>query len=91
VTASRPVLGPAQPPIQWVPGALSRGLKRQNHEADHSSPSSVEVKNAWSHIFTPRYVFMVWCLVKHRDIFTFTFYLSSFIPLFTTDYFYGIH
>jgi hypothetical protein len=26
-TKSRPVLGPTQPPIQWVPGALSRGVK----------------------------------------------------------------
>jgi hypothetical protein len=26
-TASRPVLGPTHTPIQWVPGALSRGLK----------------------------------------------------------------
>jgi hypothetical protein len=26
-TASRPVLGPTQPPIQWVLGALSLGVK----------------------------------------------------------------
>jgi hypothetical protein len=26
--ASRPVLGPTQPPIQWVPGVLSPGVKR---------------------------------------------------------------
>jgi hypothetical protein len=25
-TSSRPILGPTQPPIQWVPGALSPGL-----------------------------------------------------------------
>jgi hypothetical protein len=39
-TASRPALGPTQPHIQWVPGALSPG-----QEADHSPPSSAEVKN----------------------------------------------
>jgi hypothetical protein len=26
--ASRPALGPTQPPIQWVPGVLSAGVKR---------------------------------------------------------------
>jgi hypothetical protein len=73
-TASRTALGPTQPPIQWVPGALSLGVKRQDREADHSHPSSAEVKNAWSHIFTPQYVFMAWCLLKHRDNFTFTLF-----------------
>jgi hypothetical protein len=42
-------------------------------EADHSTPSSAEVKNEWSYTSTPKYVFMAWCLVKHRDNFTFTF------------------
>jgi hypothetical protein len=43
-TASRPVLGPTQPPIQWVTGALSLRVKLQGHEADHSPPASAEVK-----------------------------------------------
>jgi hypothetical protein len=30
-------LVPNQPPIQWVPGALSLGVKWLGHEADHSS------------------------------------------------------
>jgi hypothetical protein len=47
----RQALGPTQPPIQWVPGALSLGAKRPRREADHSPPSSAEVKNAWS--YTP--------------------------------------
>jgi hypothetical protein len=29
----------------------------------------------------PQYVFMSWCLVKHRDIFTFTFTLSYFAEM----------
>jgi hypothetical protein len=33
-----------RPPIQWVPGALSLGVKRPMREADHSPPSSAEVK-----------------------------------------------
>jgi hypothetical protein len=28
---------PPKPPIQWVLGALSPGIKRQGREADHSS------------------------------------------------------
>jgi hypothetical protein len=43
-TASRTALEPTQPPIQWVPGALSLGVKRPGREADHSSPSNAEVK-----------------------------------------------
>jgi hypothetical protein len=35
---------PTQPPIQWVPGALSLGVKRPGCEADHSPPSTAEVK-----------------------------------------------
>jgi hypothetical protein len=73
-TASRTALGPTKPPIQWVPGALSLGVKRPGREADYSPPSTAEVKNAWSYTSTPQYVFMAWCLVKQRDNFTFTFF-----------------
>jgi hypothetical protein len=41
-TASRT----AQPPIQWVPGNPSLGVKRPGREADHSPPSSAGVNNA---------------------------------------------
>jgi hypothetical protein len=41
--ASRTALGPIQPPIQWVPGALSLGVKRPGREADHSPQSSAKV------------------------------------------------
>jgi hypothetical protein len=44
VTLSKPALGPTQPPIQWIPGALSLGVKWLGHGADHSPPSGVEVK-----------------------------------------------
>jgi hypothetical protein len=33
----------------WVPGTLPLGVKRPGREADHSPPSSAEVKNAWSY------------------------------------------
>jgi hypothetical protein len=45
---SRPGLGPTQPPVQWLPGE-----KRPGSEADHSPPSSAEVKNAWTNTYTP--------------------------------------
>jgi hypothetical protein len=73
-TVSNTALWPAQPPIQWVPAVLSPGVKRPRREADHSPATSAEVKNAWSYTSTPQYVFMAWCLVRHRDNFTFTFY-----------------
>jgi len=37
-----------QPPIQWVPWALTPGVKRLESEADNSPPSSAEINNAWS-------------------------------------------
>jgi hypothetical protein len=43
-TESRPTLGPTQPPIQWVPETLSRGVRWQGREDDLPSPSNVEVK-----------------------------------------------
>jgi hypothetical protein len=39
-TISGPNLGPTQPSIQWVLGAVSQG-----HEADHSPLFSATVKN----------------------------------------------
>jgi hypothetical protein len=44
-TVSRTALGPTQPHIQWAaPGALCLGVKQLGCEADHSLPSSAEVK-----------------------------------------------
>jgi hypothetical protein len=56
-TLFRPVLGPTQPPIQWVPGALPPAVKRPGREADHSPPTSAEVKNTYIYTSTPPYVF----------------------------------
>jgi len=40
----RTALGLTQPPIQWVPGALSLRVKRPTREADHLPLTSAEVK-----------------------------------------------
>jgi hypothetical protein len=42
----RPVLGPAQSPIQVVPGA----------------PTSVKTKNAWRYTSSPSYALMLWLI-----------------------------
>jgi hypothetical protein len=79
-TASRPALVPTQPPIQWVPGALSLEVKRPMREADHSPPSSAEVKE-WMELYLHSSNTPSWrCaqLKKRRDNFTFT--LTNFGP-----------
>jgi hypothetical protein len=43
-TSSTPVLGPTQPPIQWGTEDLSLVVKRLRREADHSPPTSAEIK-----------------------------------------------
>jgi hypothetical protein len=73
-TASRTVLGPTQPPIQWVRGALSLGVKRLGPETDHSPRSSAEVKE-WVELYVDSPNTPSWrgAQLKHRDNFTFTF------------------
>jgi hypothetical protein len=66
-TASRTALGPTQLPIQWVPGALFLGVKGAGRESHHPPPSRAEVKMTGAIPPLPQYVFMAWCLVKHRD------------------------
>jgi hypothetical protein len=56
---SRPALGPNQPCIQWVLGALSLGVKRPGCEADRWPPTSAKVMKIWFYTSTPPYVFMV--------------------------------
>jgi hypothetical protein len=53
-------VGCIQPGMQWKPGPLSPVVKRPGHEADHSPPSSNEVKNVWSYISVVQYSFMAW-------------------------------
>jgi hypothetical protein len=58
-TASRPALGPTQPPIQSVLGALSPVVKRPGREADHPPPP----QERWSFSSTLPYIFIAWCLI----------------------------
>jgi hypothetical protein len=77
ITASKPVLGPTQLPIQWVSRALYLGVKRPGREANYLT--SVLSRGAITSL--PQYVFMAWCLVKHRDNFTFYLYLLQLIHI----------
>jgi len=43
---------------------------RHGHEANHSPSSSAKVKVHGAIPQLPQYVFMAWCLGKHRDNFT---------------------
>jgi hypothetical protein len=73
----RCTLGPIQPPIQWVPGSLSLGVKRPGREANYSPPSSAEVKEGEKlHLHSPNTPSWRGPQLKHRDNFTFTFTLS---------------
>jgi hypothetical protein len=67
-------VGPTQPHVLWVPGALSPGRKWPEHEADHSLPSSTENKNSLSFTTNPPYAFIAWNFIKHRDKFTLNFH-----------------
>jgi hypothetical protein len=57
-TSSSPALGPTQPPVKWVLGAVSLGVKRPGREADHSPQTTAEVKKIWMYLSTLPYVFM---------------------------------
>jgi hypothetical protein len=54
---------PGADPIQWVPGAFSLQVKRPGREADHSPPSSAEVKEYVELYLYSQYAFMAWCSV----------------------------
>jgi hypothetical protein len=73
-TVSRTALKPTQPPIQWVTGALSLGVKRPRHEADHSPPFSAEVKECVElYLHSPNTPPRLGAQLKYKDNFTFTF------------------
>jgi hypothetical protein len=48
---------------------------RPGREADHSPPYNAEIKNEWSYTSTPTTPSWRVAQLKHRDNFTFAFYL----------------
>jgi hypothetical protein len=80
---SRTALGPTQPPIHWVPGALSLGggVKQPGCEADHSPPSSAKVEELVElYLHSPNKPSWHGAQLKHRD--NFTFYISVILSYF---------
>jgi hypothetical protein len=77
-TASKPALGPTQPPIQWEPGALTSGGKRSRRELNTQLHPVLSLRICGALSPLSQYVFMTWylmkqeyvsivCLIKHRD------------------------
>jgi hypothetical protein len=76
---------PTRPDRLWSPpslltnGYFSLGINWLGREADP------EIKNACSYTSNPTYVFMKWCLVKHKENFTFAS-MKQEIALSGSDY-----
>jgi hypothetical protein len=70
--ASRPVLGPTQPPIEWVTGVISLATKRPGREADTHLHLVQTIRMGGAISPFPQCVFMAWYVVKYRVNFTFT-------------------
>jgi hypothetical protein len=47
-------------------GVLSPCIKQPAHETDHSPPSTINIRNSWSYIFTVTYYFGSLWLTRHR-------------------------
>jgi hypothetical protein len=66
-------LGPAQHPVQWVPGALSLGVKWPGHVADHSPPSAKVKECVELYLHSPNTSSWRGAWLSTGTTFTFTF------------------
>jgi len=60
------VAHPASYPMDT--GESFSGHKWPGHGANHSPPSSAEIKNTWSCTSITPHFFMAWCLIKHLSV-----------------------
>jgi hypothetical protein len=63
-TASRTAVGPTQPPIQMGTRGSFPGVKRAWREADHSPPSSAEVKERVKLYLHSPIRLLAWCWIR---------------------------
>jgi hypothetical protein len=76
----RMALGLTQPPIQWVSGTFSLGVKWLGREADHSPPSNAKVKECVElYLHSPGMSSWRGAQLKHRDTFNFYHVVIIFI------------
>jgi hypothetical protein len=66
-------MGLTKPSIQWVPGAISPGVKWPSGEAAKLTLTSAEANKT----STLPHVFKEQCLIKRRDNFTLHSYLTQ--------------
>jgi hypothetical protein len=76
---SSPALKSTQPRIQWVSGALLAGVKQVGCGDDCLLLCSTKINDAWIYASTLPYIFMAFCLIKHRGNFNFGTYFISYI------------
>lgn len=63
-TASKSVLGPTLPPLQWVKETVSAGLRWPGLEAEHWPRDSNEFNDVWLFTSIATYVLMLWFWIK---------------------------
>jgi hypothetical protein len=49
-------------------GRFFPGIKLPENEPQYPPPSTAEVKNVWSYISTPPYVFIARCLINKTQV-----------------------
>jgi hypothetical protein len=76
-TISRLVLGLTLPPIQWISGAPSLGIKCMGHEADHLPWTSAKFKKPWIYTPTSPYIFMMQHFISYAQGELNTFFPST--------------
>jgi hypothetical protein len=56
------------------------GAKYLDGGAELWNSSNTKVRDVWTYIFTPPYIFLTWCLTKQRDSFSSRYVLCSIKP-----------